>query len=145
MSVPTWKRKQSSVEYLHKTYKLAIDIGGIVNNKPKKYKPNYGDALIKASLSALKHCQIANSIFVHPNMSEDDFILRRKHLIEARGNVDHIATVGYIFLELCRKCDGIDHEKITRQEMRIGDICTDCHNLISGVIKSDKERFKQKK
>lgn len=54
MSVPTWKRSKSKVEFLNLLMELNINIGKITANKPKKYKANYGDHLIKEGLRGLK-------------------------------------------------------------------------------------------
>lgn len=62
MSVPVWKRKLSSAEYVYQIYQLNIRLGEILVNKPQKYKANYTDNIIQTSLSALKHVQIADSI-----------------------------------------------------------------------------------
>lgn len=59
MSVVSWKRNESKVEYLYRTYELNLLIARIVASKSKKYKANYGDTLIKNGLDALKHLEIA--------------------------------------------------------------------------------------
>ncbi len=53
MSVPVWKRKLSSAEYVYQTYQLNIRLGEILINKPQKYKANYADEIIQTALSAL--------------------------------------------------------------------------------------------
>ena len=142
MSVPSWKRKMSTVEYLHKSFELAKTIGQIVNNKPKKYKANYGDKLIKDSLDILTHCQIANSIYIAKDAPQINIELRREHLMEARGLAENLATTAYLFLELVKSCDGVDIDQLYRQEERIGEATSEVVKLISGVLKSDSERIK---
>lgn len=73
MSVPVWRRELSKADYMYQTYRLAIRIGEIVENGPKKYRGNYGDHLIKTSLSALEQAQVANSIFVSKTLPESDY------------------------------------------------------------------------
>lgn len=137
MSVVSWERNESKVEYLYQTYQLNLLIARIVASKPKKYKANYGDALIKNGLDALKHLQIANSIYVS---TKEDFILRRNHLLEARGIIDSLSTIAFIFLELTRSADA--NQKADKQEEQIGELCRKCVSLVTGVIKSDKQRYK---
>ena len=144
MSVPTWRRKLSTTEYVWQTYKLNIRLGEILENKPKKYKPNYTDEIIQTALSALKHLQIVDSIYLSKTAPEQDYLERRRNLILARGEIQHIATACYIFLEIVRRHDYAsegehkeDIAKLYDQEMEIGEQCEKCFELISGVIKSD--------
>lgn len=137
MSVVSWKRDESKVEYLYRTYELNLLIARIVASKSKKYKANYGDTLIKNGLDALKHLEIANSIYVS---TKEDFILRRNHLLEARGIIDSLSTIAYIFLEITRTVDA--NGKADKQEEQIGELTRKCVGLITGVIKSDKARHK---
>ena len=64
MSVPTWKRKPSSAEFIYQVYQLNIRLGEILANKPQKYKQNYTDHVVKTAMDALKHLQIADSIYL---------------------------------------------------------------------------------
>ena len=149
MSVPTWKRKLSNAEYIYQIYLLNIRLGEIFVNKPKKYKDNYSDAIIKTALSALNHAQIADSICLSKYSRPDEFGVREKNLILARGEVASIATESYIFLEIVRKHDYASQNderlycKLYDQEMEIGGMCETCYNLVSGVMKSDKEIYKK--
>lgn len=145
MSVSTWHRKISKTRFIYKLFQLNVRIGQIVFNHPKKYRPNYGDTLIKTGLDALKHACIANSIFMHPSISEHDFKLRRRHLIEAKGLIDYISTVAYVYLELVKSCDGITAEKIFNQEEEIGLASIELAKMFTGVLKSDKRTYNSKK
>lgn len=78
MSVPVWKRKLSSAEYVYQTYQLNIRLGEILINKPQKYKANYADEIIQTALSALKHVQIADSIYLSQYAKKEDYFLRRE-------------------------------------------------------------------
>lgn len=144
MSVPTWLRRLSGADYVYQTYVLNIEIGKILANKPKKYKPNYSDGIIKSALSALKHLQMADSIYLSKYSFARDYFIRRDLLLKARGEIQHVATAIYVFLEIVRKHDHgserINAEqmaKIFEQEIRIGGMCEKCFKLISGIIKSD--------
>ena len=139
MSVPSWKRKESSTEYLWQIYQLNIAISEITANKPKKYKDTYHDMLIKTALKALTEANIANDIYV---TNEEEYMLRRNHLLEARGQIYNVALIGDMFLEICKKSPYCDVDKCTRQQERIGNHCSTCLKLINGVIKADKQRYK---
>lgn len=138
MSVPTWKRKESKTEFLRLLIELNIYLGKIVNNKPKKYKANYGDHLIKEGLKALEYAQTANSVYMTKNTSQNDYEHRRKLFMTARGIVSHIATASYIFLELCKNSNEIKAGRVSKEEEYIGSTCTDIVKALSGVLKSDK-------
>lgn len=151
MSVPTWLRGQSSVEYLWRLYKLNIRIAEICSNKPKKYRQNYGDALIKIGLQALQSAQMANDIFMSKTTPAELYMLRRKQLATAKGLLANLSTTAYIFLELVKKSDQgaqcydtderrktqVRADKINREEEEIGMACEEITRMIGGVIKND--------
>jgi hypothetical protein len=143
-------RKLSSAEYVYRVYKLNIRLGEILINKPQKYKQNYSDQIIKTALSALEHVQTADSIFMSKYTKEEDYLLRKKCLLLAKGEIQHLATASYIFLEIVRKHDyasetvvGIfdRYAKIYDQELEIGEMCEECHKLIVAVLRSDRETY----
>lgn len=142
MSVPTWKRSKSKVEFLNLLMELNINIGKITANKPKKYKANYGDHMIKEGLRALEYAQVANSIFMTKKTSAEDYNIRRMLFQKSRGIVQHIATASYIFLELCKNSNDVKADRIYKEEQYIGSVCNDISNAISGVMKSDKSLTK---
>ena len=152
MSVQVWKRKLSSAEFLYQVYRMNIRLGEIMMNKPQKYKTNYADAIIQTALSALKHVQIADSIFMSKYTAEADYRLRRENLLLAKGEIDHLATACFIYLEIVRKNDyasqadekgGGKYAKLYDQELEIGGMCETCHKLIAGVLKADGELYKK--
>ena len=143
MSVPTWKRKLSNTEFLFQTYNLCIRLNEIMANKPKKYKTNNIDRILNTAFDALKHCQMANSIYFQQNSPEQDYWTRRRLLQMARGEIQNVSTILYIFIETVRKHDSESGDKLYKQEMEIGDVCDRVNRLIEGVIKSDTEIYKK--
>lgn len=139
MSVPTWLRGISKAQYLMRLYQLNTRLGEIVYGHPKKYRQTYGDNIIKCGLSALNHAQVGNKIYMYPGTSEAEYQDRRKHLEQARGYLDTLSTVAYIFLELTAKCDGVKQDKILKQEEEIGLACVEISNMIKGVLDSDRK------
>ena len=138
MSVPSWLRKTSKTEFLWRLYRLNIRLGEIVNNHPKKYRASYGDTLINNALLALTHAQVANSIFMHADIAEDEYQTRRNFLRTAKGYTETVATIAYIYLELTAKADGVKPEKILKQEEYIGAECGEISRMIKGVLDSDR-------
>ena len=145
MSVPAFARKLSKTQYLYETFKLNVRLGQIVMSKPKKYRDNYGDQIIKSGLNALKFCQAANAIFMSDKTSESDYKKRRSYLINAMALIDNISTVSDIFLSLNYNQDGAKKEQIEKQEEYIGSTCRNIHSLIKGVIDSDTKVFNGQK
>ena len=86
---------------------------------------------------------MGNSIFMQSKTSESDYLLRRKYFLTAKGLIENISTVSFIYLEFVRKTDSESNEKINSQESYIGSTCVDIHNKICGVIKSDTEIYKK--
>ena len=141
MSVPTWMRSEAKTRFLYRLYKLNVRIGEIVANHPTKYRASYGDTLITNALNALTHAEIGNGIFMHNGTTEGDYQLRRKHLREAKGYTEAVATVAYIYLELTAKTDGVKKEKILKQEEEIGLECAEISKMIKGVLDSDRKIY----
>ena len=145
MSVPSWERELSDVQYIYELFQFNKRLGQIVMNHPKKYRENYGDHLIQASLDSLKHAQAANAIFMSTNTSENDYLRRRQHLQSALALIDHTSTVADIFLSLVSEQDGVKLEKLERQQLDIGSQSKIIHDLIRGVMDSDTQIFKGQK
>lgn len=139
MAVPTWLQSQSKTKYLHRLYQFNIRLGEIVERYPQKYRKTYGDVVIKNALLALGHAQVGNKLYMYPGTSEEEYQARRTHLEQARGWIDTVATIAYIFLELTAKCDGVKSEKILKQEEYIGLECAEISNMIKGVLDSDRK------
>lgn len=161
MSVRISDRSESSCQYMAAAGQLASRIGQIVVNGPRKYLMSHGDHLVRTSLDLYMHCQVANSIYMGkgPNFQRD-YELRRRHLLEARGMVDHLCAAADIFLGLsacgCEEPDEGDPEyerkirkaqkaraKNTKRKHEVGKMCLELKRLLSGVIRSDYERFKK--
>lgn len=145
MSVPTWERDLSGIQYVYELYKLNVELGRIVMKKPKKYRANYGDRLITYGLDALKYAQMANAIYMNANTSEADYLTRRRHLQSALALSDSISTIADIFLTLNMEVDGIEYNKLEKEQLYVGSQTKLCHDLISGVIKSDRRVFNKNK
>lgn len=139
MSVPKYRQNLSSTEYTWRVYKLAVRIGEIIANKPKKYKGTYSDKMIRLSLDALSAVTQANEIFVKTRL---DYEVRRSHLLKARGDLWSLLTISDIFLEQCKKSPNADKEKLTRDQDEIGDAIDEATKLVNGVIESDNRRYK---
>ena len=145
MSVPAQKRELSNTQFLWELRQFNIRLGEICLNTPKKYRVNYTDFIIRTGLEALQYAQRANNIYLSKHTTEESFNERELCLQRAKGLAENIATTADIFLEHMRKFDGINVEKILKQEQYIGETVNTIVSLLDGVMKSDKKRYKEYK
>lgn len=161
MTVRVSDREESSCQYADSAKELAVRVGQIVVNGPKKYLMSHGNHLICCSQDLYMHCQIANGIYPTrgPNL-RSDYEQRRKHLLEARGRVDHVCSSAKIFLDLSsgniadldesdpsyeakrRKIER-DKARNSKRKQEVGRRCARLAKLLNGVIRSDYERFRK--
>lgn len=145
MSVKVTDREESKAAFLGKLLELNKKIGITVANGPKKYSHTYGDRLISKALDALAHATEANSIYVGKGLNaEADSRLRRELFLRARGEVKAVSSIASVYFRIMRNSDSVKpttREKATDRMESIGCLCYDISNLITGVIKSDKERY----
>lgn len=144
MSVPVYKRKVSSMQYVEELYQLNVDLGKRCNNGPKKYKENYYDFIIRTGLEALRYAQQAEEIFINNNSSFEMYDCKIYYLKQCIACVKNVATTCEIFFELAKDAGTITPEKCNKNEEMIGNQCNSIIKLIYGVIKADTARFKQK-
>lgn len=144
MSVPVWKRKLSSAQFLYEVYTLNFRLGEILANKPQKYKPNYADDIIKTALSCLKHLQIADSIYLSKYSSVQDYELRRENLLTARGEIEHIATASYIFLEIVKRHDHASEGKPRKKPKKAAELTEEELTAAEERRRKQEEEYKKK-
>lgn len=145
MSVPTWKRNVSKIEFLFQTYQLEKEIVQLIYNTPSKYRHSFGDTLILCCDEALRHGRTANDIYVKDDQTLN---LRLYELSQMKAAIDNVGTHVYVWIEAVRHHDGISPEKTAKyydKEERIGILCDHIIALIEGVKRSDKIRYKEMK
>ena len=141
MSVPTWERTLSKTQFLYELYQLNVRLGEIVYNKPAKYRVTYGDKIVTQGIEAMRYAQAANLIFMSNKTTEADYNLRRKYLLNALSLVDSLSTLADIFLSLNYRMDGCSKETLEKNQIEIGSRTKTCHDLIKGVLESDKKVY----
>lgn len=141
MSVPTWKRSVSKIQFIYTCFELNKEIGRITTKVPKKYRTNYCDELIKECMEALKHLQIGNSIVV----ADRHYMLmdRAKHFSTAIGILENILSISYIFFEMMRNNGEIKNEWVDKSEELIGNYCDSIIRMTKKVIEKDKQRYEK--
>ena len=145
MSVRVADRDESSVEFLNVLLELNKKIGITVANGPKKYIHTYGDKLVALALDAYAHAVEANSIYVGRGANaEGDARLRRDLFLRARGEVKAIASIASVYFRILRDANSVNpstKDKASARMESVGNLCYKASNLLTGVIKSDKERY----
>lgn len=143
MSVPTWKRKPSKMEFLNKTLELETMILQMVVNTSKKYQDSIGAMLIHDCDEALRHGKVANAIYV---MSRQDLDNRSYELNQMRGAIDTIPCHIHIWAKVMKDSDAVSRNiksKLQSKEERVAKMCELILRLIDGLKKSDRQRFKK--
>lgn len=143
MSVPVWERGLSKTDFVYQPYQLVIRLVEITANKPKKYRGNFSDQILKTAMEALKYLQVANEIFLTENSPEEDFIMRRRYLQAGEGFIKNLSTIFYIYIETVRKHDSENDDRLHKQELEIGDTCNEIIKRIEGLKRSDRELYKK--
>lgn len=144
MSVPTWRRSLSRVEFIYQTYQLEIKVARIIHNTPSKYRATFGDMMIRDCMEALKHGRCANDIYVNDKQTLD---YRLYELSQMKACIDNVGTNTYVWMELMRSHDGISNKEMAKfydTENDIGENCDMIIALIDGVKKSDKKLFAER-
>lgn len=114
-------------------------------NAPKKYRTNYADKIIQNSLDALKYAQLANNIYISASMQEEEFNQRETYLKMSKGLIENVSTVCQILLGQLQKYGAVETEKVHKWEEYVGTHTNTITDLIVGIMKSDKKRFKEYK
>lgn len=85
MSVPTWKRKESSVLYLDTARELVVFTLKFMKKFPKSATFYIASPIMESARNVYKYCATANNRFPK---SEEDFEYRKKYLYNALGELD---------------------------------------------------------
>ena len=141
-----YERSESSMEFIKKTLDLNAKVGTFVVKMPPKYKMLYGDDMAKTGLAALRMLQTGNGIFVSKDTTPAVFEERLKLFETARGYIYNLPTT----LRLCNKIrldiekpDAQTKEKWIWQAKELCELCNECITLITGVIRTDRRRYKE--
>jgi len=141
MAVSIWNRSESKIKYIADTFELVKWIIEYTSRLPAKYRIGVGDELQHMSIQALYEGRLANSIYV---TCKDELTMRRHVLMQMQAHVDTIATLVTALLDIHRKTEGVDlekMEKLCKREEKIGQTCASINRCIKGLIEKDIERW----
>lgn len=85
MSVPTWRRRESSVLYLDTARKLVAFTLRFMKKFPKSATFYIANPIVESARNVYKYCATANNRFPK---AKEDFEYRKKYLYDALGELD---------------------------------------------------------
>lgn len=146
MSVTTPYRSKSEMEFMNKALQMNVKLGTLVVKMPVKYKVIYGDDMAKTGLEAMRLLQTGNGIYLSKDTSEQAFNERILMFSKAKGYIYNIPATYRMCVKIridVEKPNNEDREKWIKQSESLTSLCNECVELIGGVIKSDKKRYKE--
>ena len=148
MSVATYKRGESKAQFLDNLYKLNISVYGLVSKMPKKMQRIYGDKMINTALDAMKIAEVGNGIYLRNTTTQTSYEERIKCFEVVKGYVYSIMSIYNLSIDMMiENChiNKVDSTKLVNNSLRTSKLCIDTMDLITNLIKSDKDRYKNYK
>lgn len=134
MSVPKSERAISSMLYIEQARVLARDLHNMANRLPKRRAYRLANPLAETATSLLSHVQAAHRVYIDTGY---DLRERRAHLREALNCTDTIEALLTIWFDTT---EGASENVLIDYADRLGKE----RSLIKGVMKRDKEKFREK-
>ena len=134
------------MEFLNKTLQMNTKLGTLVVKMPVKYKMIYGDDMAKTGLEAYRLLQTGNGIYISKDTSEQAFNERILMFSKAKGYIYNIPATYRMCVKIridTEKPNNEEREKWIKQSEALISLCNECVELIGGVIKSDKKRYRE--
>lgn len=92
MSVYKSRRKDAAVEFISQARNLRFETMRIVKKFPTSYRWIITNSLLELSKNIYVNALRANSIYVHKDMSEQDYELRHRYLTMAIADTDALTA-----------------------------------------------------
>lgn len=145
MSVPAGERMLSSTQFVYNAFDLYKSMLHVCLSMPKRYTYMIAQPLLDKSRMLCDLCVKGNSIF--PVIYEQDYMMRRKYLYEAKGVAHSISTDITALLYLKNNVMKGENsplvsvrDSVLNTFLRLLDKEID---VIEKIIKSDEKRFKE--
>ena len=116
MSVPSYSRKESSVDYIEIANKLKGAICDLIYSVPSKYRQSYGDILIQDGMEIFKLVVKANGIKVN---NQSSYSKRMNCLQDAISLINTIGPNVADLITIIHKIDGIPNDKVTAKKLKV--------------------------
>lgn len=134
MSVPTYERKESKIEFLDKAIQLHKFVASILCERFSKKFTFYGiNKTYEYAAKIAEDCIKANSYDLYTYYNERTFLFN-----------DAIATLNCLSIQLSLIKE-YSNKVTEKQWVKLGVDIANLRNYLKAIIKSDKERFDKKK
>lgn len=146
MSVPASQRMLSSTQFVYNAFDLYKSMLHVCLSMPKRYTYMIAQPLLDKSRMLCDLCVKGNSIF--PVIYEQDYMIRRKYLFEAKGVAHSISTDITALLYIKNSSMKEKGENSPLNSVRDSVLNTFLRlldkeiDIIEKVINSDEKRFK---
>lgn len=141
MSVPTWRRNESKVQYLDTARELVVHSIKMIRKFPKSARFIISNDIMKSANEVFRHVTNCNACFPK---SYEDIRHRRYELIQAQGELDTLDC----FISIAIDAYSIQTDKGLDCEIKSsdyswaywGELIFKERNLIAKVLESDASR-----
>lgn len=145
MSVYASQRSESKAEFIKVAQNLATYTLDQMKKFPKNYKHNICDRLVNLALEIHEDVTRANSVYMHKNMLEQDFLFREKYFTKARSAIFTMSSLLTIVFAYILKGNNFlgDKKKASTIFKEWARLLNHEAALLKGVVESDKARYKK--
>lgn len=112
------------MEYIATAKKLAAKVFRYSNGLPKRYAFKLGNPVFEHAAEVVYHCSAANLTYVKDDAS---FALRRNHLTEAEGHLQHVECLLGILYEVTMQ---IHDEELSRLDAKLAERGLSVHDVM---------------
>lgn len=144
MSVYKSRRKESTMEFLKVGQALCVYTIKQLKKFPKSFRFNLVNDIYRLGIEINENVLRANAIYMHKNMTEMEYLMRREHLFKAKSAIfamSGLLTITFDFVLQGNNFLG-DNKKAGKIFQEWARLLNTEHRLIKGVIDSDKKRWK---
>lgn len=147
MSVYASKRSESKVEFIRVAQDLAVYTLKQVKKFPKSYRFNLTNDITKLAMEIHENVLRANSIYMHKNITEQEYQLRMEYFIKARSAIFALSSLLTITFSLISEGNNFlgDKKKSANIFKEWARLLNHEAALLKGIVDSDKKRYKKQK
>lgn len=145
MSVYKSKRSISKMEFIKTAQQISTYTIKQLKKFPKSYRFNIVNDLYRLSLEIYENSLKANSIYMNKNMTETEYLLRKKYLFKSKSAIFAMSGLLTIVFDMVIQGNNFlgDKEKTSNMFQEWARLLNLEHRLIKGVIDSDKKKWKE--
>jgi len=144
MSVYKSFRKESTMEFLKTSQQLCVYTIKQLKKFPKSYRFNLLNDIHRLGIE-IYECELrGNSIYMHKNMTEKDYLQRREYFVRAKSAIFAMSGLLTITFDLVLQGNNFlgDSKHASKVFQEWARLLNRSYYLIKGVIESDTKRWK---